>query len=230
VWLDNSGPPEALTTAVDVLWDGRLAPFAADLLAGRTGPWRSALVDPDTQWPAQAARLSARVAAAAGEWGGAVAHVGSTAVPGLPAADVIDLQLGVETPDAAAAVHDGLRELGFLACGSGEAEPPRVRIPSARCYASADPGRPAHLLVQVTGSPGWRQVLLVRDWLRADAAARASLLQAKRRAAADSGHDHYRYAQLKAAWFDRAMSSAEAWAASSGWAPSLEKAYSAGSP
>lgn len=228
VWLDNSGAPEALTAAVDGLWDGRLVPFADNLLAGRTAPWRAALVDPDTRWPAQAARLLARVAGAAGEPGEAVAHVGSTAVPGLPAADVIDLQLGVQTPDAAA-VHEGVGEVGFVSCGFNEGEPGHVRGPSARCYASADPGRPAHLLVQVTGSRSWRQVLLLRDWLRADAAARASCLQTKQRAAADSGGDLYRYAQLKAAWFDRAVPSAEAWAASSGWAPSLVNAYSTGS-
>jgi dephospho-CoA kinase len=230
VWLDNSGSPEALTESVDGLWDDRLVPFAADLRAGRTAGWRPVLVDPSpdgagAQWPAQAARLIDRVAAAAGKRGGSVAHVGSTAVPGLPAVDVVDLQLGVNTPSDAAAVHDGLRELGFPACES-EAE---RRFPSARCYASADPGRPAHVIVQATGSPGWRRVLLLTDWLRADAFARASWLQTKQRAAAESGGDRDRYAEVKAAWFDRAVTSAEAWAASSGWAPSLGKAESAGS-
>jgi dephospho-CoA kinase len=227
VWLDNSGSPEELTAAVDALWDGRLVPFAADLQAGRTAQWRPALVDSDAQWPEQAARLSARVAAAAGGRGGAVAHVGSTAVPGLPATDVVDLQLGVTTPSDAAAVGDGLRDLGFLACSSGAEGSFCVRAPSARCYASADPGRPAHLFVQVTGSPGWRQVLLLRDWLRADAAARASCLRTKRRASAESDGNHDRYAQVKAAWFDGAVVNAEGWAASSGWSPSLDQADSA---
>ena len=229
VWLDNSGSPEELTAAVDALWDGRLVPFAADLRAGRTPPWRPVLVDSDAQWPEQAARLSARVAAATRGRDAAVAHVGSTAVPGLPATDVVDLQLGVKTPSDAAAVGDGLRELGFLACRSQGEGSFCVRIAATRCYASADPGRPAHLLVQETGSPGWRQVLLLRDWLRDDAEARASCLRTKRRAAEESGGDHDRYAQLKAAWFDSVVVTAEAWAASSGWSPSLDGAESTGS-
>ncbi|MBA3905764.1 MAG: GrpB family protein, partial [Pseudonocardiales bacterium] len=66
-------------------------------------------------------------------------------------------------------------------------------------------------------------VLLLRDWLRADPAARASFLRTKRQAAAESGADNGRYAHAKAAWFERAATSAETWAASSGWAPSLDK-------
>jgi dephospho-CoA kinase len=220
VWLDNSGSPDALTTAVDALWDGRLVPFAANLRAGRAASPQIGPVDPDMEWPAQAARLAARVAAAAGERG-EVTHVGATAVPGLPAVDVIDLQLAVATPDDVAAVHDRLSELGFPACAPDQATV--AWDAQARCHASADAGRPARVLVQVAGSPAWRHVLLVRDWLRSDPGARASYAEAKRRGAAESGGDPHRYARAKTVWFERAVAPADAWAASSGWAPSLDK-------
>ena len=133
----------------------------------------AALVDADPEWPAQAARLAARVAAAAGERGRGVAHVGSTAVPGLPAPDVLDLQLGVAPPDDADALRDPLADAGFVRAGPG--------------YASADPGRPARLHVRVVGSPGWRYALLLRDWLRADAGGRAEYAAAERRSVAAGG-------------------------------------------
>jgi len=187
VWLDNSGAPAALTAAVDALWDRRLAPFAAGLAADRPAPEPTAVVDPDPEWPAQAARLVARVEAAAGERGRGGAHIGPTAVPGLPAPDVLELLLGVSSAADAGALRAALAEVGFVRDGPG--------------YASADPGRPAHLRVHAVDSPGWRSALRVRDWLRADPRARAEYTR--------SGDP----AALEAA--------ADAWAASSGWAPSL---------
>ena len=220
VWLDNSGSPDALAAAVDALWDGRLVPFAANLRAGRAAAPGLEPVEPDGEWPAQAVRLAVRLAAAAGE-PSEVTHVGATAVPGLSAVDVIDLLLAVATPDDLAAVHHRLSEAGFPACVPDQATP--AWDVQARCNASADPGRPARVLVQVAGSPAWRQVLLVRDWLRSDPAARASYGEAVRRGAAESGDDPDRYARATAGWFERAVVPADAWAASSGWAPSLDE-------
>ncbi len=206
VWLDNSGPPDALAAAVDTLWDRRLVPFAADLTAGRAAPIPTALVDADPAWPAQAARLAARVAAAVGDRGRGVAHVGPTAVPGLPAADVLDLQLGVASPDDVGALRDRLAGAGF--------------VPAATCYASADPGRAARLHVRVVGSPGWRSALRLRDWLRADARARSEYAAAERQSAAGEPDPRATVA-TETAVAARFAAAAETWAASSGWAPSL---------
>ena len=194
VWLDNSGPPEALVATVDGLWERRLTPFAAALAAGRPASVSQALVRPDPGWPAQAARLGARVGAAAGERGRGVAHVGATAVPDLPAPDVLDLLLGVPTSAAADELRGPLAEAGFV-----PADAPADR---GSWYASADPGRPARLQVRVYDSPEWRDVLRLRDWLRADPQARARYL-------ADP-HD-----------LETLGAAAGLWAASSGWAPSL---------
>ena len=201
VWLENTGRTETLAAAVDALWDRRLVPFAADLAADRAAPSSTTLVAADPEWPAQAARLVARVATAAGERGRHVAHIGATAVPGLPARDVIDLQLGVASPDDADALRDQLADAGFVRVGSG--------------YASADPGRPAFLHVRRVESPGWRNALRLRDWLRSDAAGRAEYAAAERSWAARGADAR---PDLQESQF---ASAAEAWAASSGWAPSL---------
>lgn len=228
VWLDNSGDERDLHAAVDELWERRLVPFEANLRQRRiapAGPPR--LVDPDPTWPETAARLRARVAAAAGERGRGVAHIGSTSVPGLPAKDVIDLQLGVDSLADADAVEDALAEAGFPRHPRIDHDNPKPAGAAPwpkRFHGSADPLRPVNLHVREVGSPGWRYALLFRDWLRADPAARAEYLEVKRAAAAryagDSDAD--RYVEVKEPWFDAAHERAEGWAATSTWVPSLD--------
>jgi dephospho-CoA kinase len=226
VWLDNSGRPDRLAAGVDALWDERLVPFAANLRAGRAAPWAPVLVDPDPEWQAQAARLAARVVAAAGDRGRGVAHIGSTAVPGLPAKNVIDLQLGVASLADADTLRDRLAEAGFVPRIDIDHDNPKPAGSAPwpkRFHASADPGRPAHLHLRVVDSPGWRYALLIRDWLRADPAARADYLQTKQQAASRNGGDPAGYARAKEPWFDEATAAAQEWAASSGWGPSLDR-------
>ncbi|MFC5993060.1 dephospho-CoA kinase, partial [Pseudonocardia hispaniensis] len=227
VLLDNSRSPAELEAAVDALWTDRLVPFAENMCWRRPahgGPPR--LVEPDPGWPAHAARLAARIAFAAGSRGRGIEHIGSTAVPGLPAQDVIDLQLAVEELADADAVADSLAAAGFprrpeLLRDGPQPTDPDPRRWCTRYHASADPGRLVHLHVRELGSPGWRYALLMRDWLRADTDARDEYLALKRRAAAEFGGDAdaARYAAAKEPWFDGAVPRAERWASGSGWYP-----------
>lgn len=221
VWLDNGGAPADLVAAVDALWDDRLVPFEAHLRRRDAVPSVPALVDPDPGWPAAAARLAARVSAAAG--GREVAHIGSTAVPGLAAKDVIDLQLGVRSLADAEGFRDALADVGFPWRPDVDHDNPKPPGPvwPKRFHGSADPGRRVHLHVRELGSPGWRFALMFRDWLRADQAVCAEYLGLKRRAAAAAGGDPEIYVAGKESWFDGAAARAEVWAVSSGWAPSL---------
>lgn len=192
VWLDNGGRPADLEAAVDALWSTRLLPFEENLRRRRPG--RADPQDvrpPDPGWAAAGSRLAARVAAAAADRGRGVDHVGPTAVPGAPAPDVIDLQLGVSAAADVAELADVLSDAGFPPCadrGAGQ-------------HASADPGRPARLAVRPVGSREWRAALLLRDWSRAGAPAagvpRAVDPQTAR------------------------LIDAEAWATSSGWGPAI---------
>jgi dephospho-CoA kinase len=157
------------------------------------------------------------VAAAAGIRGRGVEHIGSTAVPDLPAEDVIDLQLGVDSLADADAVRDALQDAGFPWHADIDHPWP------GRYHGSADPGRNVHVQVRVVGTPGWRYALLLRDWLRAVPEARAEYLVVKRKA--ESLHagdpDASGYAEAKRPWFDQALPKADAWAASFAWSPSL---------
>jgi dephospho-CoA kinase len=191
VWLDNSGTAADLQRRVDALWSGRLVPFRDNIARGEPAALPTRPVDPDPDWPRAAARLAARVAAAAGERGRGVAHVGPTAVPGMVAPDVVDLQLAVGAAADAEDLDRPLREVGFVPAGDGR--------------RSADPGRPARLHVCTVDDPRWRSGLLVRDWLCADAAARAEVA-----ATSDSAADLGR-------WVRDLADRAEAWARSSNW-------------
>jgi dephospho-CoA kinase len=194
VVLDNGGSPEALRAAVDDLWHGRLVPFEANLRARRPVPAPpGGPVEADPRWAVDGARLACRVARAAGR-GAHVAHVGPTAVPGLPAVDVLDLQVGVD-PAGIDTVRTGIDAAGFPRVDGG--------TPAGEWWhGGADPGRPVRVVLRPAGSPAWRATLLWRDWLRADAASRAE------------------YGDRPAS-SSTSFTRAEEWAASSGWTPSL---------
>jgi dephospho-CoA kinase len=227
VLLANDGDERDLEAAVDALW-ARLVAFEANLRERRiVSSGAPRLVGPDPEWPAQAARLRARVAAAAGERGRGVAHIGSTAVPGLPAKDVIDLQLGVASLADADAIRDALEDAGFPRhprIDRDNPKPPGSPVWPKRVHGSADPGRVVNLHIRAVGSPGWRYALLFRDWLRADPDAREEYLRVKRDAAARyaGDPDAARYVEVKEPWFDAASQRAESWAITSAWGPSLD--------
>ncbi|BBG01678.1 MULTISPECIES: dephospho-CoA kinase [Pseudonocardia] len=201
VWLDNSGAEDDTRRRVDALWDGRLLGFEENLRLGRPVPdGPPLLVEADPDWPEQARRLAERIGRAAGERGRGVEHVGATAVPGLPARDVLDLQLAVESRSDAAALGDRLAVAGFP-------EDPGAAPDGAgtvRVHRSADPGRPAVVVVRVHGSAAWRHALGMRDRLRADPRSRDGYTERRRAAAALYGADpdSRRYTAHTAAWRD----------------------------
>ena len=132
------------------------------------------LTPANPDWPAQAGRLIARLRAARREDILALDHVGSTAVPGLDAKDVLDLQLGVADLAAADRIAPLLAEAGFPRWPGVIADNPKPSHPDPadwgkRLHGNADPGRAVNLHVRAAGSPGWRFALCFRDWLRDDA-------------------------------------------------------------
>jgi dephospho-CoA kinase len=220
VLLPNDGDLDDLHERVDRLWHGRLLPYEVNVrtrqTARRGGP--VTLVEPDPTWPQQAARLVARVRHALGP-AAAVEHIGSTAVPDLPAKDIVDLQLGVTSLAEADAVADRLGAAGFPRLPGEWWDVPRDGAPGRwqkRLHGSADPARPVNLHLRVTGSPGWRYALLMRDHLRADPARRQGYADLKRRLAAQAA-DVATYTDAKNPWFDEEHVLAERWAAATGW-------------
>ncbi|MPZ85823.1 MAG: dephospho-CoA kinase [Actinophytocola sp.] len=227
VWLDNGGHVDQVLADVDALWADRLVRYEANLRLGRRASYGSPrLVDPDPTWPAQAARLIARIRMAIDDPAARVDHIGSTSIEGMPAKDIIDLQLTVDSMDQADAVAGALAAAGFPRHPTIDRDMPKPYAPDPeqwrkRYHNSADPGRPVNLHVRPAGSLGRRLALLYPAWIRADEQARAEYLALKRELARRfaTEDDTADYADAKEPWFDQAAVRAEEWAKSSGWRP-----------
>lgn len=225
VWLDNSGDTELLAQTVRDLWTERLLPYAHNLRARQRAPWEPELVPADPTWPVQAQRVINRLAVACGSKALRIDHIGSTAVAGLDAKDVIDVQVTVESLDVADALADPLAAIGLPPIPGITADDPHdadIAKWGKRIHAAADPGRAVLVHLRVAGWPGQRFALIFRDWLRSDQRVRAEYLaikQAAARAAAAADGDPGTYVDAKEPWFAQAYPRALAWAEQSGWTP-----------
>lgn len=226
IWLDNSGTPDQIVAIADALWADQLVPFEANVRLRRYSSRGAArLVDPQPDWPARAERVMARLRLAAGPVAKAVHHIGSTSVPGLPAKDVIDIQLGVPSLDEADAIADALAQAGFprvpdLVQDSPyppDADPALWR---KRVHSAADPVRWANVHLRVVDSASWQHNLLFRDWLRANDDRRDEYAAMKRAtAAAHASGTIQDYAEAKGPWFARIVPLMHEWAEATGWTP-----------
>jgi GrpB-like predicted nucleotidyltransferase (UPF0157 family) len=158
--------------------------------------------DYDTGWADVFARLredyEAAMSAAGLELVG-IEHVGSTAVPGLAAKPVIDIDVVVaeEDVEAASAVMVGL---GFEPRGE-------QGIPQRWAFRAPAHLPITHTYVVVDGSLGLRNHLAVRDVLRANAELRDEYAAVKR-AAAMSATDMDDYVGAKNAMVQRILAEA----------------------
>ncbi|WP_040807266.1 dephospho-CoA kinase [Nocardia concava] len=213
VLLDNSGEPEDLEPQVRALWEQRLIPFERNLREGVRAPRGAVhLVEPDPTWAAQAQRVIARLAVACGDKARRIDHIGSTSVPGLPAKDVLDIQITVADLGVADELRDALTAIGFPRIDHITTDDSKPGTDPAlwakRIHANADPGRPVNVHVRVDGWPGQRFALAFAQWLRADAAARAEYLEVKRKAEANAagltGPEAIdAYLAVKTPWFEQ---------------------------
>jgi len=220
VLLVNEDGLADLDAAVDALWHDRLVPYEANLRTGQRVPRarQPVIRDPDPNWPGQARRLIARLSAMAGDRAVRVDHIGSTAVPGLPAKDVVDVQLVVSDMDIAAEVAEDARSAGLVQAEGRWYDIDRYGDEHAKEVAvEADPGRPVNVHIRPLTSPAWRESLLFRDWLRADAADRAGYATFKRGLAGQPGIDLDTYSDDKLPWISGSLARAQRWAAQSGW-------------
>ena len=234
VWLENSGSAGELTERARDLWYQRIQPFAHNVHARRPARGGVELVPYDPSWPDQARRIVARLKTACGHRAVRVDHIGSTAVPGMDAKDVIDIQVTVDSLATADDLAEALLTAGYPRVEHVTADVPKpdgrstvaafdhvddVALWHKRFHASADPGRPANIHVRLDGRPNQQFALLFTDWLGENPAARSDYLAAKRAAAGRARADSGAYADAKEPWFLDAYRRAWEWAAATGWRP-----------
>ena len=117
------------------------------------------IVEYDSSWPDQYEAMRARLVETLGPVALRVEHVGSTAVPGLPAKPVVDIQVSVPDVEEDDAFRELIESLGF-----------QLRfIEIGHRYFQPPPGRPRTFQIHVcTIDSEWERVhLLFRDYMRA---------------------------------------------------------------
>ena len=177
------------------------------------------IVPYDPEWPAKFAEIGGAIRDALAERALAIHHIGSTAVPGLAAKDVIDVQLTVADLDAP--IREPLVARGYSVREDVASDhlPPGVSLPAeelAKRYFSRTSPR-IHLHVRAAGRFNARYALLCRDYLRAHPLAAAAYAEIKLALAARFPEDQDSYYAVKDPVFDLLMVGAEAWALASGW-------------
>lgn len=135
----------------------------------------------------------ARLAPALSRYGCEIAHVGSTAVPGLPAKPVLDIAVALPQARDVAAAMAALARLRYryrenLGDGGGH-----LFVRESRPHV-----RTHHLHLITRDDPQWGMYLRFRDLLRRDAAARRAYLDEKRALAARHARDREAYTAGKA--------------------------------
>jgi GrpB-like predicted nucleotidyltransferase (UPF0157 family) len=177
------------------------------------------LVATRSDWPASFQTLARRLAAAFGDTAVGIDHIGSTAVPGLPAKDVIDIQVRVRTLDEVA-INRAFQSIGFRRRPEPWNQTETIGHEQFRKAVFAPPPgeRAANIHVRLNGAPNARYALLFRDFLSADDTARASWAAFKTQTA-ELLPELSAYGRIKAAAMPILMHGAERWASERNWQP-----------
>jgi GrpB-like predicted nucleotidyltransferase (UPF0157 family) len=156
------------------------------------------VVDYDPSWPTTFRRLRDRLAATLGPLAVAIEHVGSTAVPGLAAKPIIDLDVVIADRTDLSAVIRRLRPLGYHHEGD-------LGVPGREAFTTPAGAPPHHLYVCAVGTPALDRHLAFRDALRADAAAADAYGDLKRTLAARLRQDRGAYTEAKSAFIEQVL-------------------------
>jgi dephospho-CoA kinase len=217
VLLNNSGSQGELVEKARDLWYSRVLPLAHNIRTRECATRVYQLVPYQPSWADDARRIIKRIEMACGAKALRVDHIGSTAVPGMEAKDVIDIQVTVASLDVADEINEPLARVGYPRIEHITADTSHTQDAAMwrkRIHCAADPGRPVNLHVRVDGWPAQQFALLFRDWLAANTGVQHDYLAAKRRAL--SAPD---YAEAKEPWFADAYERAWEWAKTTGWRP-----------
>jgi GrpB-like predicted nucleotidyltransferase (UPF0157 family) len=166
----------------------------------------------DPRWPERFAELGGRLRAVLGDAALRIDHIGSTAVPGLAAKPVIDIQVSVPALEPVSPYGEPLQQAGFVYRAANTERTKR--------YFRESPGEPrTHIHVRRAGSFSEQFPLLFRDYLRGHAADAAAYASLKRRLAGQFPYDRAAYASAKVPFFWEVIRRADEWAQQRGWEP-----------
>ncbi|WP_429912040.1 GrpB family protein [Glycocaulis sp.] len=186
----------------------------------------------EPRWVEEGLSHAEAVAAALGPLALRVDHVGSTAVPGLAAKDVIDIQalvMRLEDEGIIAAMLGA----GYRFRDSNTYDPPHPESPPALgeddwrklYFREAKGARRVHIHIRRNGAAAARNALLLRDFLRDDVPSRRDYGEFKMALAVKTRKDRDAYQAIKRPFISIALRSAESWAELTRWVPGAPDAY-----
>ena len=178
-------------------------------LVGSSGGEAITLAPPSDDWPSDFEVIRDRLAAALGP-GFRIEHVGSTAIPGIHAKPIIDVQVSVPDISDENAYVPQIESVGVRL---------RAREPDVgHVYFRREP-RTLQIHVCEIGSNWERVHLLFRDYLRSHPETATAYEQLKIAAAATYGEDRLAYTESKGPFVERVLAEAEKWATETAWRP-----------
>jgi len=113
----------------------------------------------DPSWPRSFEAIRDRIIAALGESVTAIEHIGSTAVPGLAAKPIIDIDVLLRSSDGLRLVIAALEGLGYQHQGT-------LGIPGRDAFVAPSHDVRHHLYVCSPDAPEFRRHITFRDYLR----------------------------------------------------------------
>lgn len=147
------------------------------------------IVEYDPSWPRVFETLSSAISAVVGDVALSIEHVGSTAVPGLAAKPVIDIDVVVLEPDVQTGIAR-LETLGYEHLGDRG-------VPQREAFRRPPGSAVHHLYLCPSMSPALANHLAIRDHLRANSSDARAYGDLKKRLAIDFAHDPVGYVEAK---------------------------------
>ena len=174
---------------------------------------RIVVIEPyNPSWPTLFHELGVRLRGTLGNAALRIDHIGSTAIPGLAAKPIIDVQVSVESFNPMEPYRVPLEEGGFVF---------RDKNPElTKRYFRERPGeRETHIHVRRAGSFSEQFPLLFRDYLRSHAGDAEEYAALKVRLAKQHRDDPLGYTTAKGDFIWRVIARADQWAQDTGWEP-----------
>lgn len=149
-------------------------------------------------WPQEFEKLRERVAVALGALPAAIEHVGSTAVPGLAAKPIIDLDVLLRSRADLAKVVSALSSIGYPHRGD-------LGVPGREAFQAPADSFPHHLYVCFPDAEEYWRHLRFRDYLRNHPEAAQAYAGLKRKLASECRADRDAYNRGKSDFVARIL-------------------------
>jgi GrpB-like predicted nucleotidyltransferase (UPF0157 family) len=170
------------------------------------------IVDYDREWPRLFEDRARAIRNEMGDVALRIDHIGSTALVGLAAKAITDIQISVPDLEPLDRVRGPLEELGYVFRADNTERTKR--------YFRESPGdRRTHVHVRRAGSFSEQLPLLLRDFLRTHSDWARRYAELKRALARRYPNDRRRYTDAKRPFTWEALSHADEWAQRTGWRP-----------